>query len=109
MPRRRAAPRRRAFDDDDLEPVAAAPKGRKSGVAPYPEEMPKFSEELKNSKGKARTFMALLSRVSRPGTGNLALRFVLQDPEKAADDDSDTEDKPEQTETEVRLGPPWDC
>ncbi len=104
MPRRRAAPRRRAFDDDAL--AVAAPKGRKSGVAPFPEEMPDFKTELKNSKGKAKTFMALLNKVSRPGTGSLALRLVQLDPE-AADDDSDTEDRPETTETQVgQLNPP---
>ena len=82
-----AAPRRRAFDDDAL--AVAAPKGRKSGVAPFSEEMPDFKTELKNSKGKAKTFMALLNKVSRPGTGSLALRLVQLDPE----------DRPETTET----------
>jgi hypothetical protein len=68
--------------------------------------MPKFSEELKNSKGKAKTFMSLLSRVSRPGTGSLALRFVLHDPERDPEDESDTEDRPEAGEDQVRLTTP---
>ena len=102
--RRRTASRRRAFDEDALE--EAVPKGRKSSVAPFPAEMPDFKEELKKSKLKVKTFMALLKQVSRPGTGNLVLRFVHTDPEVGDDSESDTEDKPESAEALVRQNPP---
>lgn len=102
LPLHRIAAARRAFDDDVL--AVAAPK-RKSGVAPFPEEMPDFKGELKKSNGKSKTFMALLAKVSRPGTGNLVLRFVHADPE-VADEESDTDDHPEATETQVGFYPP---
>ena len=61
--------------------------------------MPDFKAELTGSKGKPKTFMAQLGKVTRPGCGSLTLKLSFLDP--APDEDAD-EDQPEAQVTEVR-------
>jgi hypothetical protein len=83
--------------DDELEARTPAPK-RKSAGGQFPTEMPDFKADLTASKGKPKTFMAQLGKVTRPGCGKLTLKLSLVDPEP----DEDDEEQREVQETEVR-------
>ena len=86
--------------DDEFDARTPAPK-RKSGVGQFPAEVPDFKQLLTASKGKPKTFMSHLGKVTRPGCGKLTLKLVLVDPEPD-EDDEDAEEQPEVLETEVR-------
>ena len=91
--------------DDEFDARTPATK-RKSAGAQFPAELPDFKADLTASKGKPKTFMAQLGKVTRPGCGKLSLKLSLVDPEP----DEDDEDQREAQETEVRpckVNPQW--